>query len=95
MSNSIVSKFFNPDIVRQRLETHLNKESDNVRQMHKLDNLFLLDFQECKLKGIEDYRKALGFLFSTRMREYDEDLVYLFWVIGLLSFTCGRFPIKI
>ena len=68
MSDAMSSQFFSPDVVRQRLETHQYKESDNVRQ--RLDNLYLIDFQECRLKNVEDYNRALGYLFNTRIRDY-------------------------
>ena len=53
----------NPETMRQRLGTHQYKDSDNVRGMRRLDNLYVLDFQECRLKNIEDYRRALILLF--------------------------------
>ena len=56
--------------VQQRLETHQYKESDNVRQMRRLNNLYLVDFQECRLRNVEDYRRALGYLFTNRITEY-------------------------
>ena len=70
MSNAITTKFFQPESVRHRLEIHQYKESDNVRQMGPLDNLYLVDFQECKLKSFGDYRKALELLISTKVRDY-------------------------
>ena len=80
MSNAMTSHFFNPDTVRQRLETHQYKESDNVRQMRRLDNLYLVDFQECRLKNLEDYRRATTFLFTRRIREYASH--YALFVLG-------------
>ena len=80
MSDAMTSHFFNPETVRQRLETHQYKESDNVREMRRLDNLYLLDFQECRLKNIEDYRRALSLLFSAEMREYAAN--HVLFVLG-------------
>ena len=80
MSDAMTSLFFNPETVRQRLETHQYKESDNVREMRRLDNLYLLDFQECRLKNIEDYRRALTLLFSAEIREYAAN--HVLFVLG-------------
>ena len=66
--------------MRQRLETHQYKESDNVRQMRQLDNLYLVDFQECRLKNVDDYRRALGYLFTNRITEYASN--YALFVLG-------------
>lgn len=48
--------------------------------MRKLDNLYLLDFQECRLKSAEDYNRALGYLFNTRIREFASQ--YALFVLG-------------
>ena len=70
MSDAIRSEFFNPSTARHRLETHQYKDSDNVRHMRKLDNLYLVEFQECKLKSVGDYQKALELLFRSKVSEY-------------------------
>lgn len=38
--------------------------------MRQLDNTYLLEFQECKLENIKDYKTALDLLFRTKVREY-------------------------
>ena len=80
MSESIRSIFFNPETVRHRLETHQYKESNNVQQMRKLDNLYLVEFQECRLKNVHDYRKALKMLFATKVRDYAQK--YALFILG-------------
>ena len=70
MSDAIRSEYFNPSAASHRLETHQYKESDNVRHMRKLDNLYLVEFQECKLKSVGDYQKALELLFRSKVSEY-------------------------
>ena len=67
---NLKSEFFHPETVRHRLETHQYKESDNVQHMRKLDNLYLVEFQECKLKNINNYKKAMDILFATKVRDY-------------------------
>ncbi len=63
-----------------RLATHEYKESDNVRSMRRLDNMYLLDFQEVQLKNVDGYKKALKFLFETKVKEYC--LKYPLFVLG-------------
>ena len=69
MSDAVTTQFFHPETVRHRLETHQYKESDNVQYIRKLDNLYLVEFQECRLKNIKDYKKALQILFATKVRD--------------------------
>ena len=38
------ASFFNPELTRQRLDTHKYSDNDNVRKMRKMDDLHLLDF---------------------------------------------------
>ena len=67
MPEELRSQFFHPGTVRERLATHQYKESDNVRKIRRLDNMYLLEFQECKLKNIDGYKTALDLLFRTRV----------------------------
>ena len=80
MPHQIKSQFFNPETVRCRLGTHEYKESDDARLMRRLDNMYLLDFQECKLKNIDGNRTALSILFKTKVRNYC--LKYPLMVLG-------------
>ena len=80
MSDTMRSQFFHPETVRNRLSTHQYKESENVRKMRQLDNMYLLEFQECKLKNIKDYKTALNLLFRTKVRDYA--LTFPLFILG-------------
>ena len=58
MPNWLTDAFFNPDLQRQRLNTHQYSENDNVQTMRKMDNLHLADFVELQLKSRNDFDAA-------------------------------------
>jgi len=58
MPDWLTQAFFDPDLQRQRINTHQYCESDNVWTMRKMDNLHLLDFVELWLKSIHDFEAA-------------------------------------
>ena len=56
MSDAMTTAFFDPITVRHRLATHQYKESDDVRTLRRLDNLYLIDFKECRLEGVNEIK---------------------------------------
>ena len=80
MSDAMTTAFFDPITVRHRLATHQYKESDDVRTLRRLDNLYLIDFKECRLKGVHDYENAQEMLLTTRLRDYASN--FALFVLG-------------
>ena len=72
----LISTFFDPESERHRLQTHMYKESDNLRKMRSLDNLFLIDFVEQPLKSKEDFQSAMD-IASDALRVYMEKYAVL------------------
>ena len=64
MPNWLTDAFFNPDLQRQRLNTHQYSENDNVQTMRKMDNLHLADFVELQLKSTNDFDAAYDIVMN-------------------------------
>ena len=77
MPDWLTQAFFDPDLQRQRINTHQNCKSDNVRTMRKMDNLHLLDFVELRLKSIHDFEAAYDIVLSTGLAAYMRKFVLL------------------
>lgn len=59
MPDWLIKTFFDPESERHRLQTHMYHESDNLRKMRSLDNLYLVDFTEQPLKSQRNFEEAL------------------------------------
>ena len=70
MPNWLTSAFFDPDMERKRLETHMYQQSDDVRTMRSMENLHLLDFIELPLKGVTGFQAAIENLLNTKLADY-------------------------
>jgi len=77
MSEWIRSAFFNPELERQRINTHRYSDNDNVRTMRKMENLHLLDFIELRLKSKNDFEAAYDVIMSTGMADYMQQFVVI------------------
>ena len=67
--------FFNPELLRQRLNTHQYSENGNVQKMRKMDDLHLIDFVELKLKSKEDFNAAYDIALSTGLGDYAKKFI--------------------
>ena len=57
--------FFDPELQRQRINTHKYCESDNDRIMRKMDNLHLVEFAELRLKLMNEFEATYDIVLST------------------------------
>ena len=44
MPNWLMEAFFDPKMTTQRLNTHEYQQSENVRKLRSMENLYLIDF---------------------------------------------------
>ena len=70
MPDWIRDVFFDPELVRHRLDAHSYHHSSDVREMRCLNNLYLIEFTELQLKSKQDFATALNILQTTAMKEY-------------------------
>lgn len=77
MPSWITTAFFNPESERQRIYIHQYSDSDHVRTMRKMEDLYLVDFVELSLKSHEDFAAAYDVVFSTSLKDYMEKFVVL------------------
>lgn len=77
MPDWMTEAFFNPDFTRQRINTHKYCDNDNTRTMRKMDNLYLLDFIELRLKSKDDFDAAYDVVMSTGLANYTKEFVVL------------------
>ena len=77
MPDWMKTKFFDPEMERERLNAHQYSVSDNVRKLRKMDNLHLLSFKELKLKSKEGYEIALDMILNTQLKEYMKKFLLL------------------
>ena len=77
MPDWMTQAFFSPELTRQRINTHKYCENDHVRTMRKMDNLFLLDFLELRLKSREDFDAAYDVVMSTGLADYMKEFVVI------------------
>lgn len=64
MPNCLTDAFFNPDLQRQRLNTHQYSENDNMQTTSKMDNHHLADFAELQLKSTNDFDAAYDIVMN-------------------------------
>ena len=64
MPNCLTDAFLNPDLQRQRLNTHQYSENDNMQTKRKMDNLPLADFVELQLKSTNDFDAAYDIVMN-------------------------------
>ena len=76
MPNWLTEAFFNPELQRQRLNTHQYSENDNVQTMRKMDDLHLVDFVELQLKSKEDFNAAYDIALSAGLGDYAKKVYY-------------------
>ena len=77
MPNWLTDAFFNPDLQRQRLNTHQYSENDNVQTMRKMDNLHLADFVELRLKSRNDFDAAYDIVINAGLGDYMQKFVVI------------------
>lgn len=77
MPNWLTDVFFNPDLQRQRLNTHQYSENDNVQTMRKMDNLDLADFVELQLKSRNDFDAAYDIVMKAGLGDYMQKFVLI------------------
>ena len=77
MPNWLTQAFFDPELQRQRINTHKYCESDNIRTMRKMDNLHLVEFVELRLKSMNDFEAAYDIVLSTGLAKYMRKFVLL------------------
>ena len=77
MPNWLTDAFFNPDLQRQRLNTHQYSENDNVQTMRKMDNLHLADFVELQLKSRNDFDAAYDIVINAGLGDYMQKFVVI------------------
>ena len=70
MPRWLTQSFFDALATRRRLNAHEYYQSTNVQQLRSFDNLYLLEFKELALKGINGFRKAIDWLLETNLNEY-------------------------
>ncbi|CAH3019441.1 unnamed protein product [Porites evermanni] len=70
MPNCLTEAFFNPDLQRQRLNTHQYSENDNKQTMSKMDNHHLADFVELQLKSTNDFDAAYDIIIYHCLKKY-------------------------
>ena len=75
MPNWLTEAFFNPELQRQRLNTHQYSENDNVQTMRKMDDLHLVDFVELQLKSKEDFNAAYDIALSAGLGDYAKKFI--------------------
>ena len=75
MPNWLTDAFFNPELQRQRLNTHQYSENDNVQTMRKMDDLHLVDFVELQLKSKEDFNAAYDIALSAGLEDYAKKFI--------------------
>ena len=75
MPNWLTEAFFNPELQRQRLNTHQYSENDNVQTMRKMDDLHLVDFVELQLKSKEDFDTAYDIALSAGLGDYAKKFI--------------------
>jgi len=62
--------FFNPELERHRLAVHEYCESDSIRTMRQMTDVYLVDFIELTLKSKDDFSAAFDIILSTNLAEY-------------------------
>ena len=75
MPNWLTEAFFNPELQRQRLNTHQCSENDNVQTVRKMDDLHLVDFVELQLKSKEDFDTAYDIALSAGLGDYAKKFI--------------------
>ncbi len=63
-------QFFNPEAERHRLYAHMYSESENVRKLRCLDNLYLVDFLNQPLKSTANFESAIDVITSCKIGDY-------------------------
>ena len=51
--------FFDPKMTKQRLNTHQYQQSENVKKLRCMENLYLMEFKEMPLKNIKDFETGI------------------------------------
>ena len=75
LPNWITNKFFNPELQLERLRDHQYSESNSVRDMRKMDDVYLINFIELVLKGKDPCEVAYDAAMSTHLKAYAKKFV--------------------
>ena len=70
MPDWIRTSFFDPEMEKQRLSTHMYQQSDDISTLRSLDNLHLIDFIELTLKGNDGFETAMNNLLKSNLADY-------------------------
>ena len=62
--------FFDPKMTTQRLNTHEYQQSENVRKLRSMDNLYLLEFKEMPLKCFSDFKTGMQIFIDSPLKSY-------------------------
>ena len=70
--------FFDPKMVKQRLNAHEYQQSENVQKPRSMDNLYLLEFKELSLKNYKGFEDGIKFFTESKFSKYLKRLLVIF-----------------
>ena len=70
MPQWLKEQFFDPKMVKQRLNTHEYQQSENAQQLRCLENLYLVEFKELSLKNYKGFEEGIKFFTESKLNNY-------------------------
>ena len=82
--------FFDPKMTTQQLNTHEYQQSENVRKLHYMDNLYLLEFKEMPLKCFSDFKTGMQIFTDSPLKSYLDKFVVILPGDHPMQFFCRQ-----
>ena len=62
--------FFDQKMTNQRPNTHRYQQSENVKKLRCMENLYLIELKEMPLKNIKDFEAGMQLFVSSKLHDY-------------------------
>ena len=82
--------FFDPKMTKQRLNTHQYQQSENVKKLRCMENLYLIEFKEMPLKNIKDFETGMQLFVNRKLHDHLKKLIIVLPGDHPMQFYCRQ-----
>ena len=80
--------FFDPKMTKQRLNTHEYQQSENVKKLRCMENLYLIEFKEMPLKNNKDFETGMQLFVNSKLHDYFKKFIVVLPGDHPMQFYC-------
>ena len=90
MLSWLTEAFFDPKMTTQRLNAHEYQQSENVRKVRSMENLYLIDFKKMPLKGFTNFKIGMKLFTDSELNKYLKKFLVIFPGDYAMQFFCRQ-----